>query len=191
MSAPQSLEYSLTPEETVVAASRAAWRASLGDGLLARHLAPLAAFVLAVLFSAILGWTGLVARRTAEIGLILAAMAYMAYRLWTRRRFLAARRAANAWAESLQAAAPLRLALDDQGFALDGGAIAQRWRFADGLEIEEVAGLVYVWPKRGAPLIWPSRAHDDPDAAARFLAEFRRRAGVVASVAPASADDDD
>ena len=61
---------------------------------IARHLGPLAAFVLAVLFAAILGWTGLVSRRAAEIALIVSAASYMSYRLWTRRRFLTARRAA-------------------------------------------------------------------------------------------------
>src|SRR5437588_135562 len=105
------IEYTLTEAEAEVAASRAAWRASLGDGLLARHLAPLAAFALFVLFAAILGWTGLIGSRAAEMALIGAAAAYMIYRLWTRRRFFSARRAAVAWAQELRGD-PLRLALD-------------------------------------------------------------------------------
>jgi hypothetical protein len=176
MNGPVVLEYSLTQEEASVAASRAAWRASLQDGLLAQHIAPLVAFALALLFTAVLGWTGLIARRTAEIGLIVAAAAYMSYRLWSRRRFFAARRAANVWVEQLRAAAPLRLTLEEATLSLEAGGIARQWRFADGLEIEEVAGLVYVWPKRGAPLIWPIRTHADPDEAARCLETARQLA---------------
>jgi hypothetical protein len=189
MNGPVVLEYSLTQEEASVAASRAAWRASLQDGLLAQHIAPLVAFALALLFTAVLGWTGLIARRTAEIGLIAAAAAYMTYRLWSRRRFFSARRAANAWAETLRAAAPLRLALDEAGLSLEAAGIARQWRFADGLEIEEVAGLVYVWPKRGAPLIWPLRAHLDSDEAARYLETARRRMRTDPSAAPAARRD--
>ncbi len=176
MNGPAILEFSLTEEEAGVAASRAAWRASLQGGLLAQHIAPLAAFVLALLFTAVLGWTGLIARHSAEIGLIVAAAAYMIYRLWSWRRFFAARRAASAWAEALRAAAPLHLSLDEAGLSLDAAGSARQWRFADGLEIEEVAGLVYVWPKRGAPLIWPTRAHHDPGEAARYLETARQRA---------------
>jgi len=184
MNGPLVLEYSLTPEEASVAASRAAWRASLQGGLLAQHVAPLATFALALLFTAVLGWTGLIARRTAEIGLLVAAAAYMSYRLWSRRRFFAARRTANVWVEALRAAAPLRLAFEETGLSLDAAGSARQWRFADGLEIEEVAGLVYVWPKRGAPLIWPIRAHRDPDEAARCLESNQRRARAHASAAP-------
>ena len=170
------IEYSLTEEEAQIAAARAAWRASLSDGLLARHLAPLAAFMLIVLFAAILGWTGLIARRAAEIALLLAAAAYMIYRLWTRRRFYRAQRAAAGWAKGLRAE-PSRLALDEDGFSLEHGAASRRWRFTDGLEIEQVGGMVYVWPKIGEPLVWPQRAHVDAVEAERFLGLARARAG--------------
>jgi hypothetical protein len=178
MNEPLILEYTLSPEEANVAASRAAWRASLQGGLLAQHIAPLAAFALALLFTAVLGWSGLIARRTAEIGLIAAAAAYMSYRLWSRRRFFAARRVANVWAEALRTAGPLHLSLDEIGLSLEVAGSAHQWRFADGLEIEEIAGLVYVWPRRGAPLIWPTRAHHDPDEAARCLETVRGRANT-------------
>src|SRR5579863_4518684 len=105
----QPVVFELTETEAAVASARLAWRTALGHGLLARHLAPLAAFVLAILFSAILGWTGLVSRRAAEIALIASAAVYMIYRLWTRRRFLAARRAASAWADALRRAGPAKL----------------------------------------------------------------------------------
>jgi hypothetical protein len=164
--------FELTEEEAGVASARLAWRRALAHGLLARHLGPLAAFVLAVLFSAILGWTGLVSRRAAELALIVSAASYMTYRLWTRRRFLTARRAALAWADELRRAGPATLCADDTGFRLEARGLQRAWRFADGLDVETVAGLVYVWPRSGAPLVWPERA----DAQAALLALARRRA---------------
>ena len=182
--------FELTEEEAAVAGSRTAWRMSLADGLLARHLAPLAAFLLALLFAAVLGLTGLVNRRAAEIALIAAATAYMLYRLWTRRRFLAARRAAGSWVDELRRAGPARLTLDDAGFRLTGAGLDRAWAFTDGLEIEQVSGLVYVWPRVGPPLVWPSRAHGDEQEADAFLAFARLRAGAKAPP-PAVIDDDD
>ncbi len=179
--------FELTEQEAAVASARLAWRSSLADGLLARHLAPLAAFMLAVLFAAILGWTGLVSRRAAEIALIVSAAAYMTYRLWTRRRFFAARRAALAWAEELRRAGPATLTADETGFRLEAQGLARAWRFAEGLEIETVAGLVYVWPRAGVPLVWPVRAHADAREVETFLAFARRRAPAASAIA----DDDD
>jgi hypothetical protein len=182
------LVFELTDEEAAVASARLAWRTSLAGGLLARHLGPLAAFMLSVLFCAILGWTGLVSRRAAEIGLIVSAGAYMTYRLWTRRRFFAARRAAVAWAETLRRAGPATLTADDSGFRLIASGLDRAWLFADGLDIETVAGLVYVWPKTGAPLVWPERAHADAEQAEAALALARGRSSVAR---PAYVDDDD
>ena len=181
-----AFEYELTEEEANVAGARAAWRASLAGGLLAQHLAPLAAFMLAVAFAAILGWSGLVSRRAAEIALIASAAAYMVYRLWTRRRFLTARRAALAWAQAQRA--PARISLDEQGFHLESST--GEWLFAEGLEIEKVADLVYVWPRRGWPLVWPTRAHGGESEAEAVLAFARRRASVRI-FAPSAVDDDD
>jgi hypothetical protein len=184
-----AIDFTLTEEEAAVAGARAAWRISLADGLLARHLAPLAAFFLALTFAAILGLTGLVSRRAAEIALIGAAAAYMIYRLWTRRRFLAARRLSAAWAQEIRRAGPARLILDDAGFRLTGAGLDRAWTFAEGLEVESVSGLVYVWPHAGLPLVWPSRAHVDAQEAEAFLALVRQRTG--AKPPPAAAPDDD
>ena len=185
------IEFALSDEEAGVAAARAAWRASLADGLLARHLAPLVAFVLTLLFAAVLGLTGLISRRTAEIALLSAAAVYMAYRLWTRRRFFAARRTANAWADTMRHAGAMRLTLDETALRLDSTALSSIFRFEDGLEIEEVAGLVYVWPRHGLPLVWPRRAHADTQAADDFLGFARRRAGAAHAMAARAPDDDD
>ena len=184
------LEFELTEEEAAVAAARAAWRLSLADGLLARHLAPLAAFLLAVTFAAILGLTGLISRRAAEIALIAAAAAYMIYRMWTRRRFLAARRRANAWADELRRAGLARLTLDEEGFRLTGAGLDRALAFAQGLEVEQVSGLVYVWPRAGLPLVWPRRAHGDDLEADAAFALARQRSGAKAPP-PAVLDDDD
>jgi hypothetical protein len=170
--------------------ARAAWRLSLADGLIARHLAPLAAFCLALSFAAILGLTGLVSRRAAEIALIAAAAAYMIYRLWTRRRFFAARRVASAWTQEIRRAGPARLTLDESGLRLTGGGLDRAWTFAEGLEVEAASGLVYVWPRAGLPLVWPSRAHADAVEADAFLAVIRQRTGAK-TPPPAAADDDD
>jgi hypothetical protein len=180
--------FELTEEEATVASARAAWRLSLEGGLLARHLAPLAAFLLSVLFAAILGWTGLVSRRAAEIALIVCAAAYMSYRLWTRRRFLAARREAGAWAQALRRAGPARLTLDETGFRLEAAGLDRTLAFAEGLTVEAVSGLVYVWPRAGLPLVWPARAHADAAEAEAFLTFARRRAAAPAAPAP---DDED
>lgn len=180
--------FELTEEEAAVAGARVAWRLSLADGLIARHLAPLAAFALTMLFAAILGWTGLVSRRAAEIVLIASAAAYMTYRLWTRRRFLTARGKALAWAGALRRAGPARLTLDETGFRLEAAGLNGVWAFADGLEVEAVAGLVYVWPRAGMPLVWPSRAHSEAAEAEAYLAFARRRAIAAPQAAP---DDDD
>jgi hypothetical protein len=182
-----TLEFSLTQEETNVAASRFAWRFSLGQDLLARHLAPLAAFALAITFAALLGLTGLIGRRAAETALLLSAGAYMLYRLWTRRRFLTARRAALVWGETMRAAAPVRLSLDAQGLRLDASSQCWKWRWVDGLEVEEISGLVYVWPAEGEPLVWPTRA----EGSEAFSDLVKARASATRRLPSAAPDDDD
>ena len=111
----------------------------------------------------------------------------MLYRLWTRRRFLSARRVAQRWAGALRDAGALRLTLDEAGFRLTGAALSRAWPFAGGIEIEEASELVYVWPRRGEPLVWPSRA--DVTETQAFVAYARARCGL--SAPRPLADDDD
>ena len=85
--------FALTEDETCVAAARFGLRRALAGRLTSAHLAPLAAFVLAIFFTAILALTGLVGRRGGEAALLLAIAAFMVQRLTTLRRFAAARRA--------------------------------------------------------------------------------------------------
>jgi hypothetical protein len=173
MSAPQEgafgpYAFSLTAEEAQIAASRAGLRRSLAGGLIGAHLAPLAAFVLAILFVAVLGLTGLVGRRSAEAALILAAAAFLAQRLLTRRRFFANRRLAQMEIEALRAVGALTLSVEADGLRLDGPTQPMRWRFADCVDAEDAGGLVYLWPRRGAPAIAPTRAFRDVTEASRF-----------------------
>ena len=97
----------------------------------------------------------------------------MAWQLWTRRGLAAARRRGAVIAGALRGAGLVRLRLDETGFACGEKA----WRFAQGLEIEATADLVYAWPREGAPLVWPTRAFATPEDAAAFLAYARACAG--------------
>ena len=177
---PQSsvpLAFELTPDEARIAASRAALRRALAGGLTS-HLAPLAAFVLTMIFIAILAFTDLMSRRHAEIALLLATAAFMIHRLWTRRRFAVARRESAASIETIRAAGPFVLAVDEKGLTLTGST-SSRWNFCDGLEAEDAGGMIYFWPKSGAPAVLPERAFPSQEAASEFVA--MARAGISAA----------
>ena len=167
--------FSLSADEARIAAARAGLRRALAGGLTASHVAPLAAFVLAILFVAILALTGLLGRRPAEAALLVCAAAFLVQRLIMRRRFFASRRVAAAEIESLRAAGPLTLTLEADGLRLDGPAAPMRWPFADCLEAEDAGGLVYLWPRRGAPAIAPARIFPDQAEALRFAQFLRSR----------------
>jgi hypothetical protein len=175
MSAPAfgPLVFTWTPDEARVAASRAALRAALSDGLLGRHLAPLAAFILALTFTAILALTNLVTRRHGEIALLLETGAFMLHRMATRRRFVTARRTSAATIEAMRAAGEVVLEVDERGVSLAGAAERRRWNFADGLEVEDAGGMIYLWPRAGAPAFLPTRVFLG-DAAARDFVAFAR-----------------
>lgn len=173
MNAPQDgafgpFVFSLADDEARIAAARAGLRRSLAGGLIAAHLAPLAAFMLAILFIAVLALTGLVGRRPAEAALLLAAAAFLIQRLATRRRFFASRRRAEAEIEALRAAGPLTLSVEADGLRLDGTPQPMRWRFADCIDAEDAGGLVYLWPRHGAPAIAPTRVFRDATEASQF-----------------------
>ena len=179
--------FSLTADEARVAAARAGLKRALAGGLTADHFAPLAAFVLAILFIAVLALTGLLGRRPAEAALLVCAAAFLLQRLATRRRFFVSRRVAEAEIERLRAAAPLVLSVEADGLRLDGGPEPTRWRFADCLEAEDAGGLVYLWPRQGAPAIAPTRVFRDQTEAARFAQFLRSR--LPRRIAGAAADE--
>jgi hypothetical protein len=172
----------LTEDEARIAGARAGLRRALEGRLTPGHLAPLAAFVLAMTFIAILTLTGLLARRHGEIALLAAAGAFMIQRLATRRGFVRARRACLAEIEAMRAAGPLALSVGEAGLNLSG---ATRWNFADCLEVEDAGGLVYLWPRSGPPAVLPARAFADPEEAARFVKFLRARLLRQLAQAPA------
>ena len=83
--------FTLAPAEAEAAAARAGLRIALRGGLLARHLAPLTAFALIIVFASALALTGLISRRAGEATLILAGAAFMIQRLATHWRIRRAR----------------------------------------------------------------------------------------------------
>jgi hypothetical protein len=178
--------FELTPEEARIAAARAGLRRALEGRLTLSHFAPLAAFVLAMAFIAILTTTALVERRHGEIALLLATGAFMVQRLTTRRRFATARRVSLAEIETLRASGPVVARLDEAGLSLEGAASTMRWSFAECREVEDAGGLIYLWPASGAPAVLPTRTFADAEEAARFV-EFARARLPRQLAAPARA----
>ncbi len=82
--------FALTPAEAEAAAARFGLRVALRGGLIASHLAPLAIFILAMLFASILALAGFIGRRAAEATILLAAAAFMIQRLAHKPRRLQA-----------------------------------------------------------------------------------------------------
>jgi len=167
--------FSLTADETRAAGARAGLRRALAGGLIARHLAPLAAFVLALLFIAILALTGFVPQRPAEAALLIAGAAFLIQRMATRRRFYRLRRIGAAEVEPLGAAQQLVLSVGETGLRLEGAGASMTWKFADCLEAEDAGGLVYLWPRQGAPAFAPTRAFRDAAEAAQFVRHLNAR----------------
>jgi hypothetical protein len=167
--------FELAENEARIAAARSGLRRALTGRLTLAHLAPLAAFVLAIAFISILALTGLLGRRHGEIGLLLAAAAFMIQRLTTRWRFAAARRSSLAEIETMRSAGALVLSVDEAGLGLAGAASLARWNFADCVEAEDAGGLVYLWPRSGPPAIVPTRVFADAEAAASFVEFLRAR----------------
>ena len=145
-----------------------------------------------MVFTAILAFTGLIRRRPGEIALLLAAAAFMIHRLWTRRRFLQARRAAPTWTERVRAAGSV-VARHRRGRAWRSKApiLSRRWRFSDGLEIEDAGGMVYLWPPSGDPAFWPTRAYAQAEHGGHGCLSPGRMARSGRISAPSAPDDDD
>ena len=181
----RSQDFRLTEIEAAQAAARIALRQELGDRWFAQHLAPLVAFVLALAFAAILGLTGLMPRRAAEIALLLSIIVFMLQRTYLRFRMRSVRKTAAARFESGDATAEF----DEDGFAISGaGAGAgRRWRYAECHEAEVVNEILYLWPRKGDPAVAPLRAFPESSAreslfsALASATTFRRPAGASKS----------
>ena len=182
MTAPASppfprLTFEITPEDASVAASRLAMRRALASGLTLGHLAPLAAFVLAMLFAAILAWTGLISSRHGEIAILTAATAFLIQRIVTRRRFRVAQRESAASLRVLREAGPIEADIGESGVTMKGAGFSKSWRFADSIEIENAVGLIFLWPRTGDPAILPTRVFSNENDARAFIMFVSARLG--------------
>ena len=171
--------FTLAPAEAEAAAARAGLRLALGDGLLARHLAPLAAFGLIIAFASVLALTGLISRRAGEATIILAAAAFMIQRLANHWRIRRARREGRAAIARLQSAGALTARFEEDALSLDIDGRMQRLGYADCEEAEDAGGLIYVWLREGAPIVVPTRALTDGDEAARLMSRLSGRIGAI------------
>ena len=169
--------FTLAPAEAEAAAARAGLRMALKSGLLAWHAAPLTAFVLIMAFASILGLTGLISRRAAEATLILAAAAFMIQRLMSHWRIRSARGHGRAAIARLQSAGALTATFDDDALSLEVDGRTTRLRYDECEAAEDAGGLIYVWPRHGAPIVVPTRALADADEKARLVSRLSSRIG--------------
>ncbi len=163
--------FTLTPAEAEAAAARAGLRTALRGGLLASHMAPLTAFALVMAFASVLALTGLISRRAGEAALILAALAFMIQRLMTHWRIRRAHSDGRAAIAHLQSGA-LTATFGDETASLEVDGRTLSLRYADCEQAEDAGGLVYVWPRNGAPVVVPTRALVDADEAARLVSRL-------------------
>jgi hypothetical protein len=167
--------FTLAPEEAEAAAARLGLRQALNGGLLASHVAPLTAFVLVMAFASVLALTGLVSRRAGEITLMLAALAFMIQRLATHWRIQLARRDGRDATARLQSAGAMTATFGAQGLSFEVDGRATRLSYAECEQAEDAGGLIYVWPRKGAPVVVPTRALADASEAARLVTSLSDR----------------
>jgi hypothetical protein len=168
--------FTLSAAETEAAAARFGLRAALRGGLIARHLAPLAAFALILLYASMLALTGFIGRRAGEATILLAAAAFMIQRLATHWRICRARNVGRTAIASVKADGALTARIDEGGVTLEGGGRSRRLDYADCEEAEDAGGLIYLWPRHGVPIVLPARALGDGEAL-RLVAQIKRRIG--------------
>jgi hypothetical protein len=169
--------FTLAPAEADAAAARAGLRRALGGGLLAGHVAPVTAFALIVAFASVLALTGLISRRAGEATLIIAAAAFMIQRLATHWRIRRAREEGGAAIARLRSAGALTATFDDDTLSLDVDGRSLSLRYADCEAAEDAGGLIYVWPRDGAPIVVPTRALANAEEAARLVSRLSGRIG--------------
>jgi hypothetical protein len=169
--------FTLAPAEAEAAAARAGLRTALKGGLLASHVAPLTAFVLILAFASVLALAGLISRRAGEATIILAAAAFMIQRLANHWRIRSARSEGRAAIGRLQSASAVTAAFGDQILSFDVDGHTLKLPYADCEQAEDAGGLIYVWPRIGAPIVVPTRALADADEAARLLSRLSAQIG--------------
>jgi hypothetical protein len=169
--------FTLEPAEAEAAAQRAGLRMALKGGLLASHVAPLTGFALVMAFATVLALTGLISRRAGEATIILAAAAFMIQRLASHWRIRGARSAGQAAIVRLRSASAVTATFGDETLSFDVDGRTLKLRYADCEQAEDAGGLIYVWPRSGAPIVAPTRALADAEEAARLLSHLSARIG--------------
>jgi hypothetical protein len=169
--------FTLAPAEAEAAAARAGLRTALKGGLLASHVAPLTAFALVMAFASVLALTGLISRRAGEATILLAAAAFMIQRLANHWRIRSARSEGRAAIGRLQSASAVTATFGDETLSFDVDGRTLNLRYADCEQAEDAGGLIYVWPRSGAPIVAPTRALADAEEAARLLSHLSARIG--------------
>ena len=169
--------FTLAPAEAEAAAARAGLRTALKGGLLTNHVAPLTAFALVMAFATVLALTGLVSRRAGEATIILAAAAFMIQRLASHWRIRRARGDGQAAIGRLQSAGTLKATFGDEALSFDMDGRTLNLRYADCEQAEDAGGLIYIWPRNGAPIVVPTRAMADAEEAAHLLSRLSTRIG--------------
>lgn len=167
--------FTLTREEAGIVAARAGLRATLAGRMSRNHVAPLVAFVLLIVFIAILTLTGLLGRRLGEAALILAAIAFMASRMIAHWRLRGAQKTSLANAAALHEAGETRLEVVERALRFENALGSRLVAFADCQEAEEAGGMIYLWLRGGEPAFIPARAFASVHAAEDFLAFVRQK----------------
>jgi hypothetical protein len=167
--------FTLAPAEAEAAAARAGLRTALKGGLLSSHVAPLTAFALVMAFATVLALSGLISRRAGEATIILAAAAFMIQRLASHSRIRRARSDGRAAIGHLQSAGALKVTFGDEALSFDVDGRTLNLRYADCEQAEDAGGLIYIWPRNGAPIVVPTRAMADAEEAARLLSRLSTR----------------
>ncbi len=166
--------FTLSPAETEAAAARFGLRTALRGDLIVSNLGPLAVFVLVLLFASILALTDFISRRAGEATILLSAAAFMIQRLATHWRIRRSRNLGRTAMAALEAEGAMTAKIDDTGVTLEAGERSQRLDFVDCEEAEDAGGLIYLWPRHGAPIVLPARALGKGEAG-RFVAQVRGR----------------
>lgn len=169
--------FTLAPAEAEAAAARAGLRTVLRGGLLASHVAPLAAFALIMAFASVLALTGLISRRVGEATILLAAAAFMIQRLANHWRIRGARNEGRAAIGRLQSASAVTATFGDDTLSFDVDGRILNLRYADCEQAEDAGGLIYLWPKNGVPVVVPTRALADAEEATRLLSRLSAHIG--------------
>jgi hypothetical protein len=150
---------------------------ALRGGLLTSHVAPLTAFALVMAFAAALALSGLISRRAGEATILLAAAAFMIQRLASHWRISRARSDGRAAIGRLQSAAALKATFGDEALSFDMDGRILNLLYADCEQAEDAGGLIYVWPRNGAPIVAPTRVMTDAEETARLLSHLSARIG--------------